>query len=112
MVVVLGQSSGGSPGGTSGGVFEAVIWIMVLVVCCVVLGVVLMRIRKHFFSEEESGSAGVLPVAELRRLRDRGELSDEEYRRALDVLAGRAMSGGVGGGVGGGSSGVSRETSE
>lgn len=88
--------------------FEAVLWILVLVVCCVVLGVVLMRIRKHFFSEEESGSAGVLPVAELRRLRDRGELSDEEYRRALDVLAGRAMSGGVSGG----SSGVSRRTSE
>lgn len=108
MVVVLGQSGGGSPGGTSGGVFEAVLWILVLVVCCVVLGVVLMRIRKHFFSEEDSASAGVLPVAELRRLRDRGELSDEEYRRALDVLAGWAMSGDVSGRTGG----TSRQRSE
>lgn len=90
MGFVLGQAGGGS----SGGVLEAVVWILVLVAACVVLGVVLMRVRRHYFGEDDASSAGVLPVAELRRMRDRGELSEEEYRRAVDVLAGRAISGG------------------
>ncbi len=88
---------GQSGGGTGGQVGQAVLWILVLVVCCVVLGVVLMRLRKHFFAEQEETSGGVLPLSELRRLRDTGELSDEEYRRAVDVLASRAKQGGSGG---------------
>ncbi|MEL6796531.1 MAG: SHOCT domain-containing protein [Planctomycetota bacterium] len=100
----------GQTGSTSIG--DAVIWIIVLVVCCVVFGVVLMKIRRHFLGEDESsGDGGVLPMAELRRMRDAGELSDEEYRRAVDAIASRAKSmggssldgGGSGGGGGGGS---------
>lgn len=85
VTAVVGQSSGG------GSVGDAVIWIIVLVVCCVIFGVVLMQLRKHFLgADDDAGAGAVLPMSELRRLRDSGELSDEEYRRAVDVLASQA----------------------
>ncbi len=82
-------------GQRGGGVADAVLWIVVLVVCCVVFGVVLMKLRRHFLGDDEGvGDGGVLPMVELRRMRDAGELSEDEYRRAVEVIASRAKSSG------------------
>lgn len=98
--MVLGQSGGVAGAGSIG---EAVIWIIVLVVCCVVFGVALMRLRKHFLGDDgEAGQGAVLPLGELRRMRDAGELSEDEFRRAVEVLASQARSQGSGGGSGSG----------
>lgn len=88
--VFLGQAGGGS----ASSVMDAVVWILLLVACCLVLGVILMRLRKRFFGEPEGDAGEVFPLSDLRRLRDGGELSEDEYRRAVDVLAGRVKSGG------------------
>lgn len=89
-VALLGQSGGGD------GVGRVVVLLLVLVVACVLLGLVLMRVRKHFFGDEDDGGPGLMPVAELRRLRDSGELTEEEFRRAIDAMAGRAKADGRG----------------
>ena len=82
-VCVLAQGSGA-------GIGSAVGWILALILVVIVLGLVLMRLRRVFLGpiEDEDGTA--MPVAELRRLRDSGELSEEEFRRAIEVMAERA----------------------
>lgn len=87
---ILGQAGRSSVG-------DAVVWIVVLVACCLVFGVVLMKLRRHFLGDDDSAAdAGVLPMAELRRMRDAGELTEDEYHRAVGAIASRAKSGGSG----------------
>lgn len=83
--VLLGQSSAV--------VGRAVMWILILLVAVIILGVVLMRVRKGFFGESDPPPADGLGLDQLRRMRDRGDLSDEEYHRAVDVIAARAKGG-------------------
>lgn len=82
----------------SGAVFDVVLWVIVLMVVVLVLGIVLMQLRRVMRDGDSSQTQGLL-LDDLRRLRDQGELSSEEYQRAVDALADRmGTSGGVRGG--------------
>lgn len=86
MVVWLGQS-GGASGNSS--VLSAVVLVLVLLTAVLVLGLVLMKVRRIFFGPQEDAETGglSLPLDELRRLRDSGELSEAEYARAVEAIA-------------------------
>jgi uncharacterized membrane protein len=87
MCVLLAQSSAG--------VGRAVVWILILLVAVIILGVVLMRLRKAFFGESDRTVGSGLGLDELRRMRDLGDLTDDEYRRAVEVIADRAKASGA-----------------
>lgn len=76
----------------AGSIATAVVLILVLLGAIVALGLVLMRLRRGFFGPEEDaeGDGVALPLDELRRLRDAGELSEAEFARAVEVIAASA----------------------
>ncbi|MGP1272021.1 MAG: SHOCT domain-containing protein [Phycisphaerales bacterium] len=76
--------------GGSSSVASAVGWILALIAVAVVLGLVLMRLRRVYLRPGDGDEGAPLPVSELRRLRDEGQLSEEEFQRALAVMTDRA----------------------
>ncbi|MEM9167540.1 MAG: hypothetical protein AAGB48_11035 [Planctomycetota bacterium] len=77
-------------GANGSSIGDAVLWILILIGAVIVLGVVLMHLRKALLGHEEDENTIGLPVAELRRLRDAGELSEEQFQRAVSAMASRA----------------------
>ena len=73
---------------SSGAVWDVIIWVIVLIVAVVVLGVILMHLRRIMRESGDSETQGLL-LDDLRRLRNEGHLSHEEYQRAVDALAQR-----------------------
>lgn len=68
---------------------EVIIWICVLIAVVVVLGVGLMFLRRNLIEGQDAEESQGLLLDDLRRLRDAGELGEEEFRRAVDIMAGR-----------------------
>ena len=68
---------------------EVIVWICVLIAVVVVLGVGLMFLRRNLFEGRDTDESQGLLLDDLRRLRDAGELGEEEFRRAVDIMAGR-----------------------
>lgn len=69
-------------------VWSVVLWAVVLIAAVLVMGVVLMKLRRKLREEDEEIGDGLL-LDDLRRLRDSGQLSSEEYQRAVAAMAGR-----------------------
>ncbi|MDX9910892.1 MAG: SHOCT domain-containing protein [Phycisphaerales bacterium] len=67
---------------------EAVVVLGVLIVIVLVGGIALLYLRKRFLSEN-AGDAPALLLDDLRDLRRRGEISEEEYERARGAIVGR-----------------------
>ena len=82
-VLALAQAQGG------GSVVNAVVFIAVLLGVIVLAGFGLMRIRRGYFgpADGSGGDDASLSLDDLRQMRDRGELSEEEFARAAGVLA-------------------------
>lgn len=97
VMLVAGQMLGQGGGGSSSGITAAVGWILALTAAVVVLGLVLMRLRRVYLGPAEDDSGAAMPVAELRKLRDTGELSEEEFQRAVAAMAERAKAASAGG---------------
>lgn len=74
--------------GSSDAVFDVVLWVIVLIIAVVVLGVVLMQLRRIMRESDDSQSKGLM-LDDLRKLRNEGHLSPEEYQRAVDAIAQR-----------------------
>ena len=91
MVEVLAQQGAGS------GLGRVVGWVVGFAVVTVVLGFGLMRLRRSVLGDDDGGEGPPLALSELRRLRDSGEISGEEYQRAVDAMARRARGGDAGG---------------
>jgi hypothetical protein len=65
-------------------------WIIALIVLVIAGGAVVLYIRHRFFGvEDETVSPGGL-TEQLRAMRDRGELTEEEYEQARLVVVARA----------------------
>lgn len=69
-------------------VWGVVLWVIALIVGVLVLGMVLMKLRRAVIESEQPRTKGLL-LDDLRRLRDEGLLSAEEYRRAVEAMAER-----------------------
>ncbi|GAB5495725.1 MAG: hypothetical protein Phyf2KO_08050 [Phycisphaerales bacterium] len=64
------------------------IWAVVLIAVVIAFGVVLMLLRRKLNEEEEAPGEGLM-LDDLRKLRDTGQISHEEFQRAVDAMAGR-----------------------
>ncbi len=62
---------------------QAVIWCIVLIVLLVAGFFVVSVIRKSMRNEEDLGPPGGFSLSALRKLRDSGEISKEQYEKAL-----------------------------
>ena len=82
-----GLAQAGPPGaGQDLGSF--VVWILVLIVAAIVAGVVLMLVRRRLLSPgPDAGGEGLMDS--LRRARDAGEMTPEEYDAARRAIAAR-----------------------
>lgn len=74
--------------GSGEAVWDVVIWVIVLIVVVMLFGVVLMKLRRVMQESEQMQTKGLL-LDDLRRLRDEGLLTTEEYQRAVEAMAGR-----------------------
>lgn len=75
--------------GSTGGIF---LWLGVLLVVAVVGGLGIMWLRRRLLSKETSTPGG-FDLHSLRELRDRGEVSPEEYERLKALVIGQSRAG-------------------
>lgn len=79
--VVLAQSN-------SDAAVRLAVLAVALVVVVIVFGVVLMFLRRTLNKEDEAPGEGLM-LDDLRKLRDTGQITHEEFQRAVDSMAGR-----------------------
>ncbi len=67
---------------------DTLLWIAIIIVGAVIAGVALKRYRNRLFSDDAAPMSPLahLSLDDLRRMRDEGELSEEEYERLRDRL--------------------------
>lgn len=82
MPISLAQQAGADA------VWNVVLWVVVLIGAVLVMGVVLMKLRRKLREGDEEVGDGLL-LDDLRRLRDTGQITSEEYQRAVAAMAGR-----------------------
>lgn len=63
--------------------------VLLLAVAVIVLVAIAMLVRRFMLSSDEPDHTPGFTLAEMRRLRDAGELSDEEYERVRSALVGQ-----------------------
>ncbi len=85
----VAQSSSG--GGSAPWAQSVVVWSIVMLGAIIVGAVVLFVVRRRMLSDDGSDSAGMLSLQDLREMRDRGELSEEEFEAAKGALLGRPL---------------------
>ncbi len=87
MVIVRGLAqSGGSSGANAG---SALAWAVAMIAFVVIGAVVVMVLRRSCVGKDSRGSADPFSLHELRRLRDTGAVSEEEFQRARAAMLGR-----------------------
>lgn len=64
-------------------------WVGIMIGLAVIGAVAILVLRKRLFDPHSGGGEG-LTLAELREMRDRGDLSSEEYERAKALVIGSA----------------------
>lgn len=88
MVAAAGADTGS--GSRAADVFMQILpYAIVIVVLAIVGGVVMMISRRKIDSSSAAGPVG-FTLSDLKELRDRGELSDDEYQRARQEVIDRA----------------------
>lgn len=75
---------------TSQDVAQILIWSGVLMGLVIVLAIVMVIARRR--SGSQPAQSAPFTLGELRKLRDQGQLTDEEYQRTRDRLVGMARS--------------------
>lgn len=80
---VVSQSS-------SSGVLSQLVPLLVALGVLVIIGGMVISWARRSLLEKDSGDDSVVELPELRRLRDSGAISREEYEVARDALIGRA----------------------
>ncbi len=73
----------------AGALLSCVGWVLLIVIATVVLVLVALSLKKRYSNDDGGGGdipVGGFMVGDLRRMRDRGEISDEEYERARERI--------------------------
>jgi hypothetical protein len=86
---------------TTGGIFvgaskalgPALMWLGGMIVLVVIAGLVILKIRGSMFARYPGGADQEGLLAGLRRMRDAGEITPEEYDTARKSLVARATGG-------------------
>lgn len=77
------------PGG-SGSLTRVMVWLGVLIVVTIVGGLVAMAVRRRLLGPDSRTDPRVGMLDELQRMRDRGEMTEDEYERTRRAIAERA----------------------
>ncbi|MBG83158.1 MAG: hypothetical protein CMJ40_01275 [Phycisphaerae bacterium] len=64
----------------------AIMWLVVLLVMVLFGGFVALAIRKRYRSLDDEALPSVFNLETLRKMKERGELTEEEFRKACDHL--------------------------
>lgn len=74
----------------AGGDTKAVLlWVFVLIVLVMGLGVAIMIVRRRMFAKDASAFGQQTFMEDLRRMRDRGEISPEEFEATKKTMVAR-----------------------
>jgi len=79
--MVMGMASGGGSA-----VFEAVVWLCAIVLIVIVATVILAYVRRRIRSSMSWEGRPGFDLAQLRRLKEDGQLSAEEYDNLVESL--------------------------
>ncbi len=88
-MMLAATTAGWGPGVTLGSTpaISAAIWAMVLIAVVVLGGLAVMALRQRLLAKDgDVGGVGGMSLDQLRAMRRRGELSEEEYEVARDAL--------------------------
>lgn len=86
---------------------QALMWVGVLILVVVIAGVVMMLVRRRMMGGESTSEKAESLMTSVRRMRDEGRLSAEEYDAIRKRLVNQAAAGmGLGGGEGVGGAGA------
>ena len=81
-----------APADGASAVIRSVFWVLLTIVVTVVLVLLALAVKKRFSAAGDVGPSpvgGGFTVGDLRRMRDNGEISDEEFERARErIVAG------------------------
>lgn len=66
------------------------LWLFVLIVLTVLAGVVIVIVRRRLIEPDAKANSPGSLMEDLRRMRDRGEITQEEYDRTRKTIAARA----------------------
>jgi hypothetical protein len=80
---VLAQSGGSGTG-------EVLIWVAVLIGLILIASIAVLILRRRLFAPDTSDDHGASMMETLRRMRDRGEISDAEFEKTRTVMIERA----------------------
>lgn len=86
--ILAGLQLLGQQGGRSTSPFW--LWLFVLIVVTVAAGVVLLMVRRRLIEGEGADQHSGTLMEQLRRMRDRGEISESEYDLTRRSIAARA----------------------
>lgn len=64
----------------------AILWLVVLLAMVLFGGVVAVLIRKRYRSENDEPLPSIFSLDTLRKMKNRGELTEEEFKRACQHL--------------------------
>jgi len=85
-MVGSGHGSDGVLAANQQALTEGFIWLLVLLVVVVLMAVAIVLVRRYFRKRAQSERAA-FTLDQLRRMRDRGDLTESEY----GILRGKAM---------------------
>lgn len=64
----------------------AIMWLVILLLMVLLGGIAALAIRRHFRGSGDIAITSTFDLGTLRKMRDRGELTDEEFKKACDHL--------------------------
>ena len=82
-VLILGSTTANKVEGSS---TAAIVWLFVLLILVLVGGFVILAIRRRIRPGGDSTSPVSFNLATLRGMKDRGELTEAEFKKACDHL--------------------------
>jgi hypothetical protein len=89
LTLLVAQSDPGAASNAPVAFNEMLPWLVIPVVLAVAGALLIVYLRKRIFADEAADQP-VGMMADLRAMRSRGELSDDEYERARAVMIARA----------------------
>ncbi len=84
------MAAGAQSGGSARDLVPLFMWIGLAVVVLVIAGIVVMAVRRRMLSGVDASAGEATLMQDLRDMRDRGEISDEEFRSIRATMVERA----------------------